>query len=295
MEPSTVSYQMVEEVEYPAYYVPGGYHPLGFGRSATTWFAEDKVEPRRPVSIKILTAESVNRISEQRILEQLTRAAESDITHSGKDIVQTLLDTFMISGPHGTHRCLVTGFIHGVQFIHAQGIVHGDLHLSNVLLQLSPAMKTMNPKELLAKAPVMRTEPVIREDGLFLDPGVPSELIVPKHLGPNYDKMNLTDARIKIVDFSEAFDPFKDKQYESHAPTVLAPPESRFTNAGDLDEPLSFSADIWTLGCVIWEMIGGGQPFDAFPPTSDEVTKEHVEMLGKLPQRWWNQWEERRK
>ncbi|KAL4964542.1 kinase-like domain-containing protein [Aspergillus stella-maris] len=332
---------MVEEVEHPAYYVTGGYHPvklgdeycfgrykivakLGFGRSATTWLAEDKENPARPVSIKILTAESVDIIFEQRILEQLTRAAESDPTHPGKDITQTLLDSFMISGPNGTHRCLVTEvervtlnllkdyphhrilplpvarviaaqLIHGVQFIHDHGIDHGDLHFSNILLQLSPAMKNMNSKQLLTKTLETRTEQVIREDGAPLDPGVSSELIVPIHLGPDHDKMDLTDARIRIVDFSESFDPVKDKQYESHAPTVLAPPESRFTNAGGLDEPLSFSADVWTLGCAIWEIFGGGQPFDAFPPTPDEVTKEHAEMLGKLPQRWWTQWEERRK
>lgn len=38
---------------------------------------------------------------------------------------------------------------------------------------------------------------------------------------------------------------------------------------------------------------GSGPPFEAFPVTLDEVTIEQVEMLGKLPDRWWSKWEER--
>ncbi|PGH12938.1 hypothetical protein AJ80_06543 [Polytolypa hystricis UAMH7299] len=92
MEPSGVKYEFVEAVERLDYYAPRGYHPvtigdelcagryviahkLGFGRSATTWLAED-------------------------------RRAKSELP--GKVIVQNLLDSFKLSGPNGIHRCLVT-------------------------------------------------------------------------------------------------------------------------------------------------------------------------------------------
>lgn len=125
-------------------------HKLGFGRSATTWLAEDRKESRF-VALKISTAESAKRTREMQVLSQLARV-KSELP--GKAIVQNLLDSFTISGPNGTHQCLVVdaarinihetkeaaynGLIHlpaaraitsqlilGLQFIHSQDIVHG--------------------------------------------------------------------------------------------------------------------------------------------------------------------------
>ncbi|GAB1210544.1 hypothetical protein APSETT445_009339 [Aspergillus pseudonomiae] len=137
-------------------------------------------------------------------------------------------------------------------------------------------------------------EQVIREDGAALDPGVPSEAIVPVWLGLGSDEISLVDSEIMIADFGEAFDPQVTRQFAAHTPLLLAPPESRFAGLGETDDPLSFSGDIWTLACTVWDIFGERPPFEAFPATLDEVTIEHVEMLGKLPERWWSKWEERR-
>ncbi|KAB8278883.1 hypothetical protein BDV30DRAFT_233341 [Aspergillus minisclerotigenes] len=101
------------------------------------------------------------------------------------------------------------------------------------------------------------------------------------------------DSAIMITDFGEAFDPRAVQQFAAHTPLLLAPPESRFAESGGSDQPLSFPGDIWTLTCTIWDIFGSGPPFEAFPVTLDEVTIEHVEMLGRLPDRWWSKWEER--
>lgn len=75
MKPSEIKYRFIEGVERLDYYVPGGYHPvnigdtfcaerytvvhkLGFGRSATTWLAEDRQQMNKLVALKISTAES---------------------------------------------------------------------------------------------------------------------------------------------------------------------------------------------------------------------------------------------
>ena len=167
MVPSKVKYKFMEDVERLDFYVPGGYHPtmlgdrfssgryvvvhkLGFGRSATSWLAED-TERRRLVALKISTAESVDRTYE---LEMLSRLVKADSDLPGKFVVQHLLDSFTVSGPNGTHRCFVTDaarlnlnevreypyhrlfhlsvaraiatqLVLGVHFIHSQGIVHG--------------------------------------------------------------------------------------------------------------------------------------------------------------------------
>ncbi|KAE8150635.1 kinase-like domain-containing protein [Aspergillus avenaceus] len=335
MKPSKVKYQFVEEVERLDFYVPGGYHPvmlgdefcsgryriahkLGFGRSATTWLAED-MENHRLVALKISTAESADRTHEVEILSRLAKA-KSNLP--GQAIVQNLLDCFTIAGPNGIHRCLVTDaarlnmnevkeypyhrllplpaaraiatqLVLGVQFIHSQGIVHGDLHPGNILLQLPPSMQNMTFEQLRAEIREPVKEPVVRKDGAPLDPGVPSELIIPIWLGIDSDKVALEDSPIMIADFGEAFDPQDKNHYIVHTPLLLAPPESRFVQAGDLDEPLSFPGDIWTLACAIWEVFGCRPPFESFPISLDEVTMEHVEMLGKLPDRWWKEWKER--
>lgn len=165
-----------------------------------------------------------------------------------------------------------------------------DLHLANILLCLPLDMQDMTLEQLHARTGEPAKERVMREDGAPLDPGVPSEVIVPVWLGLGSDEISLADSAIVIADFGEAFYPRMTRQSAAHTPLLLAPPESRFAESG---EPLSFPGDIWTLACTIWDVFGSGPPFEAFPATLDEVTIEHVEMLGKLPDRWWSKWEER--
>ena len=168
-----------------------------------------------------------------------------------------------------------------------------DLHLANILLRLPLHMQDMTPEQLHARTGEPAKEQVVREDGAPLDPGVPSELIVPVWLGLSSDEISLTDSAIMIADFGEAFDPRVTRQFAAHTPLLLAPPESRFAEPRELDAPLSFPGDIWTLACTIWDVFGSGPPLEAFPVTPNEVTIEQVEMLGKLPDRWWSKWEER--
>ncbi|KAL2834106.1 kinase-like domain-containing protein [Aspergillus pseudoustus] len=306
-----VQYKFVDEVERLDFYVPGGYHPvklgdifcagrytivhkLGFGRSATTWLAEDTQEQR---------------------------LADSDLP--GKALIQNLFDSFTISGPNGIHRCLVTDaarlnlnelkeypyhrllplsaaraiaaqLVLGVQFIHSQGVVHGDLRLSNILLKLPTDMQDMTLEQLRAKTGEQSKQLVIREDGAALGLGDLPELIVPIWLGTDGDKVTIGDSPILIVDFGETFDPNKTKQYTARTPRQFSPPESRFADAGGSDDPLTFPGDMWTLACAMWDILGSGPPFESLAVSLDEVTMEHVELLGRLPDRWWVEWKERR-
>ncbi|KAI1906349.1 hypothetical protein LOZ52_006469 [Ophidiomyces ophidiicola] len=335
MEPSTVKYDYVEEVERLDFYVPGGYHPtaigdefcngrysiahkLGFGRSSTVWLAEDRAQSSRLVALKISTAESAQQTHELHILSQLAKA---DPSLPGKSIAQDIFDCFTFSGPNGMHRCLVTDFVRisiseakiaaehrllplpaaraiaaqlilGVRFIHSQGIVHGDLHLGNVLLSLPPDMQNMTRKELYAKVGQPTIQPVRRQDKAPLENGVPSNVVVPAWLGGASDELTLADSLIQIADFGEAFSPQRENHYVCHTPSISAPPEAFFMQPG-ISEPLSFPGDIWTLGCIIWELFGSTPPFQSLFGTMDQVLKEHVEMIGKLPDPWWSQWEAR--
>lgn len=84
----------------------------------------------------------------------------------------------------------------------------------------------MTLEQLRARTGEPVEELVVREDGLPVDPGVPSELVVPIWLDIDSDKLTLKDAAITIADFGEAFDPRTTKKYTAHTPLLLAPPES---------------------------------------------------------------------
>lgn len=91
-----------------------------------------------------------------------------------------------------------------------------------------------------------------------------------------------------IADFGEAFYRRVTRHFAAHTPLLFSPPESRFAASAESDGPLSFSGDIWTLACTIWDVFRPVPPFEAFPVMLDEVIIEQVEMLGKLPDRWWS-------
>lgn len=55
--------------------------------------------------------------------------------------------------------------------------------------------------------------------------------------------------------------------------------------------PLSYASDIWSLGCIIWEILGVRPFLDVFLPELDDVTANQIDALGPLPDEWWDAWE----
>ncbi|RDH36611.1 hypothetical protein BDQ94DRAFT_167487 [Aspergillus welwitschiae] len=103
---------------------------------------------------------------------ELLRYPRASSERSGGDIVRPLLDDFWVAGPDGRHRCLVAPparmslsdakessgivlfqskvaqliiaqFIRGVAFFHSKNIVHGDIHLENILVEFPKAIDTL--------------------------------------------------------------------------------------------------------------------------------------------------------
>ncbi|KAF2456258.1 protein kinase [Lineolata rhizophorae] len=305
-----VEYMPLEGVERLERYRPGGYHPivigdhlhgryrivhkLGFGTYSTTWLAKDQNNGSY-VAIKIAVADSDLR--EADILRVLQDARPTCEEASGKAAIPSVLDEFDLDGPNGKHRCLVTApanvsladakdasvsrlfqpsvaraivaqLVQAIAFLHSQGIVHADLHLGNILLRLTESIDGLSPDQFYQKYQKPTLEPV-----------QPS------------DRLTLSEARILLTDFGESFMPFTTKRYYSNTPDLLVPPELHFRT----QEPLSFHTDIWALGCAIWSIVGQRPIFEAFNPSADWMTKEHVDVLGKLPPEWWEHWSARPK
>jgi serine/threonine protein kinase len=176
-----------------------------------------------------------------------------------------------------------------VDYVHAQGIVHGDLHLGNILIKVPPAFDQITGEELYEKYGAPELDPVVHLDGQPLPLGVPSRGIASIWLGEASEKITPPEARILLSDFGEAFSYPKELKYESRTPLVIRPPEARF----EPNRPLSFPSDIWTLACTIWSIITQRPLFEGFLATEDDITCEQVDTLGVLPTEWWRKWEAR--
>ena len=168
---------------------------------------------------------------------------------------------------------------------------NSDLHPGNILLRLPRSIDDLSQTQLNALYGEPELEPVLRIDDKPLSPGVPSHVILPIWLGKASEHVTISEAYIFLTDFGESFDPSKTARYISRTPIIFSPPEAHFYP----DEPLSFPADIWTLACTIWGILGQRPLFEGWNASADWMTKEHVEVLGLLPSPWWEQWDAREK
>ncbi|KAI9045265.1 uncharacterized protein KD926_009679 [Aspergillus affinis] len=231
-------------------------------------------------------------------------------------MISSILDQFSIQGPNGTYICyvgalaraslaglkdeswirlfqldvarvLAAQLVLAVEYIHAQGYVHGDLHLGNILLEMPPGFNQLSIERLYQE---YGENPVIHLDNKHkpLLPNIPSHGVVPVWLGKASEEITPAEAKL-LTDFGEAFSPSQESKYESRTPLVLRPPEARF----EPETPLSFPSDIWTLACSIWALIAQRPLFEGFLATQDDMTCEHVGALGILPREWWVKWDSR--
>ncbi|KAM5474578.1 hypothetical protein MauCBS54593_002154 [Microsporum audouinii] len=211
-------------------------------------------------------------------------------------MVPVIMENFTIHGPNGEHECYVAAparaslagvkdgswvrlfkldtarvldaqLVIAVEYIHARGYVHGDLHLGNVLLKMPSEFHQLPPEKLYERYGAPELDPVVRFDGEPLPPGVPSHGVAPIWLGEASEDISAVEAQILLSDFGQAFPPSREVRYESHTPLAIRPPEIIF----EYGKPLSF-------------------PFLA---TQDDMVCEHVDALGILPPEWWQKWEAR--
>lgn len=286
-------------------------------------------------AVKICTADSSGASNERAVLRHV-RQLRVDCQDERSALVPTLLDDFHTDGPNGRHACIVTEptrmsildtretsscygllhvptaraviaqLIHAVAYCHKKGVVHGDLHLNNMMFHFYP---TANIDELSQEAFYKRfgqpmAQPVKRLDGAPLEPGVPEQVMPGAWLGCASEKVGLADCPITLADSGEAYmvtppglmsSPGHQQQQqqqappECHTPQRLRPPEARFSPS-----ELGPASDVWTLAYAIFE-IAGAHPlfFGSFILTEDSVTADWVDALGRLPEKWWAQWDGR--
>ncbi|KAG6146683.1 hypothetical protein E4U28_000117 [Claviceps purpurea] len=304
-------------------YEPGGYHPvalgdvlkdgrykilhkLGWGGHATTWAAKDRKDDRY-VAVKIM----VSKIEDSRELKMLRALSALPKDHPGSSYVNQMLDHFTHVGPNGTHNCLVLELVgpnvaefveyyrmnnrlpaklaklfakqtlQGLDFLATNNIGHGDLHTGNLAIVV-PGLDALNEEDFIARLGKFETGAVTKLDDGPWAPNVPTEIIRPA-LFQGQDIMAAPCPSIKIIDFGEAF--FGDDAPSTlKTPRVLQAPEIVFGDQLDL------RVDLWSAGCLIFDLVSGYRPLDAWWSQFNLVRQMIAATSEELPSRWQAKW-----
>ncbi|KAG6319954.1 hypothetical protein E4U22_003895 [Claviceps purpurea] len=303
-------------------YEPGGYHPvelgdvmnngrykilhkLGWGSVATTWAAKDQ-KRHLYVAIKIM----MSKVEGSRELNMLRALSALPKDHPGSSYVCQMLDHFTHVGPNGTHTCLVLELVgpnvaefvdcygidnrlpvilaklfakqtlQGLDFLATNNIGHGDLHTQNLAIVV-PGLDALSEEDFIATLGDFVTGAVTKIDHGPWAPNVPTEMIRPA-IFREEDVLAAPCPSIKIIDFGEAF--FSDDAPSTlNNPFVLRAPEIFFKDRLDL------RVDLWTAGCLIFELVCGIPPIDAGSPLT--LVRQMIATTSEeLPSRWQAQW-----
>ncbi|KAH6919344.1 kinase domain-containing protein [Coprinopsis sp. MPI-PUGE-AT-0042] len=330
-EPPRPEYHWIEGAEDIDRYAPGGYHPvnrgdvlheryrilnkLGHGAYSTVWLARD-TRQEQYVALKVCVANSPP--NETKVLKDLSTSSQLFTSkYRGPSSFPKILDEFTIDGPNGAHACytmpparaslrevssccafrldvaraLAAGLVQAVAYLHSRGYVHGDIHLYNVLAALPASFDNLSIEEFRKQYGESDVLEISRYDGKALPPNVPKEAVLPLFIGSGADTMSLAEARIILSDFGEAYAPAQETRLgrDCCTPHPYRPPEAHF----EPDKPLSFTADIWSLAFAIWDILGVQQIITPCVLDSQGLIAQYVDVLGPLPQAWWDAWEER--
>ncbi|KAH6877433.1 protein kinase [Coprinopsis sp. MPI-PUGE-AT-0042] len=279
-------YFQAPEIEDYLGYRPGGYHPvylgdafnngrytvvnkLGHGSFSTVWLVRDEAQGSL-ASLKIITADA-SKYTSGTELDVFRRSAAC--SGEGKRFILQFLDSFFHEGPNGKHLCVVTevfwaslGYqflVQGLEYLHSCGIVHGDLHLGNILYHL-PGLSTLKSPDDIEKyfgAPTTLAITLRKgRSSLFNVPHLPRFVVYPAHYTHFYEQLfaDPSLAELRICDFSESslFDPATlvphGTKRKLNCPDTHLAPEVIF------DDLVSPASDIWALGNSMHQIMDGG-------------------------------------
>ncbi|EFY86239.1 protein kinase-like protein [Metarhizium acridum CQMa 102] len=296
----------IEEEELPGY-VAENYYPtrigqvfesryrvlckLGRGTGSTVWLAKDLSHEEYRV-LKACTISKNGFVLQQAkneitVLDYLKSSPVQQ--HPGKAFVRTILTSFEVSGPKGSHKCLVyrplgmtftelrnllperrieTRMLqHALQillvaldYLHKNNVVHTDISPNNILC----GVKNLSPFEELEEAeraqPVARK--VLRDRVIYLSRQTP-----------------MTQGEPVLSDLGSAR--FGQEQYQGDImPLVYRAPEVI------LDMKWSSKVDIWSMGVMVWDLLEGRRLFAAKRGglvNDEQHLAEMVSLMGPPP------------
>ncbi|KAI0867389.1 kinase-like domain-containing protein [Hypoxylon argillaceum] len=302
-------------------YTEGGYHPvhlgdqlkhgryrvlhkLGWGGYSTVWAARDQ-DVGRYVAVKISISERQPR-SKDRQLHVMRAIAASSSQHPGAASVMKIIDNFTLNGPNGTHQCMVLELLGpsisdvldvrfadnrlpgalakkvarqtllGLDYLHQHGIGHGDLHTRNIVFTL-PLLNSTAEDELSRILGEPEVAQIRRVNGERPERGVPQYIVRPS---PYPSSVLSLSSSVKIVDYGESF-------FDADSPATLHTPLAVRAPEVVLGDVFDHRVDLWSMGCLLFELFTGQPPFDVSMLTPGTLISQMEELAAdKLPERW---------
>lgn len=276
---------------------------LGYGGVATVWLCRDN-ETQAYVALKIIMARESSPYCPE--LSFLNR--DLDFTQPGGSQISLPLRHFWFAGPNGFHLCLVLSVLgpavdviwdkfpnpskisrsialqigNGLQFLHRNGIVHGDFRPSNILLRLS-GFDALSEEQLATKLGEPQIEELLTISGESLNPSAPKYIVRPWNLMKLNSRHFTTEPC--IIDFGESCD-LSNPPESLGIPSAYRSPELIFDNS------VGIGCDIWAFACTVFEIRVLWKLFGGLADDNGAII-EMVQTLGKLPEPWWSAWEGR--
>ncbi|KAL5339958.1 hypothetical protein BJX70DRAFT_136591 [Aspergillus crustosus] len=131
--------------------------------------------------------------------------------------------------PLDVTRALWASLIRAVAYIHSRGYVHGDIHLSNVMVNLPSSLDHLSIEGFYKDYKSETVTLTYNKGKEPLPPGVPEKAVVPLCLGKAANKFTLVDSNVVLEDFGEAFAVSEMRTGEKcHTPLAMRAPEARF-------------------------------------------------------------------
>ncbi|KAL4779793.1 kinase-like domain-containing protein [Aspergillus varians] len=292
--PRIVPSSLVEEENSP-YYNPAYFYParigevlngryqiatkLGHGSRSTVWLARDLHQWRwsdeKYVTVKINCHNNARTTPSEAELDIMRLITKTNPHHEGWYFVRTLLDSFSLEGASGGHLCLVFDplreslgrycrrwengvmppqifkivlqmVLHALDYLHSEcRVVHTDLKPDNIMAKLEDRRLLHQDAQKEFENPLPQKH---CPDG---------RTIYKSRRG--YGPLKRITGTIEITDFDLAVpgDSLHDGCIQAEvyrAPEVI------------LDLGYSYSADIWSLGVILWDFLEGKPLFESVDP-----------------------------